>query len=311
MITIITSTKPKKFVFKNFIWDLFSKSRKKSGPDAVLSSLLRGFKKINQAYCVNPIKIHEGLNFCCVLSGVDGLRDAIEKKSNEKINKIFAGPNLVNLPRDSGGILLSNYIDQVIVPCSWVRDAYIKDGLKNRIEIWAAGVDESYWSPKSSYEKSIVLIYWKTESSEFIKKVTRLVNSLGYQPIILEYGKYDPYQYKDLLQISKFVIFVSMSESQGLSMAEAWSMNVPTFVWSPPKNYAVNFLLKQHNFFYDTISSAPYLSGMTGNFWDSIDVLAHLIGSFNMQSYEPRAWVLENMTDQICAEKYVKIVNGH
>lgn len=309
MLILLSNNRSKKINIKNYISQFISQSRLQSGPDAVLGSLMRGLDKLSQPYKFNPVKIKCGVNSCCVLSGVHNLQDAIRSKESGKAEKIFAGPNLVNLPSDSDRLLYSKLIDQVIVPCSWVEQAYLKDGLQTPIKIWAAGVDENYWSPEEYLKKDKILIYWKSESDQFIKKITTLVLDFGYQPVILRYGKYKPIDYKEILNQCKFSIFVSLNESQGISLAEAWAMNVPTLVWQPDKNYVVDILSRNHNFTYDFISPAPYLSSQTGAFWTSLESLAQLIRSIDLIEYSPRDWVLKNMTDQICAKKYLQIIN--
>ena len=51
-------------------------------------------------------------------------------------------------------------------------------------------------------------------------------------------------------------VFLSSSESQGIALAEAWSMNVPTFVWNPkPKEL--------NGRYFPSVDSAPYLTPET------------------------------------------------
>ena len=309
MLTVVTELENKKINLVGFIRNLKFRKRLISGPDAVLRSLIRGFDKLNQPYKINPQILTGEMRSWSILSGVNGLLEAVKLKESRAIDKIYAGPNLVNLPRDSGGILFSNLIDRVIVPCSWVEQAYLKDGLQTPIKIWAAGVDENYWSPEKYLKKDKILIYWKSESDQFIKKIISLVLDFGYQPVILRYGKYKPTDYKEVLNQCKFSIFVSLNESQGISLAEAWAMNVPTLVWQPDKNYVVDILSRSHNFIYDFISPAPYLSNQTGAFWTSLESLAQLIRSIDLIEYSPRDWVLKNMTDQICAKNYLQIIS--
>ena len=67
------------------------------------------------------------------------------------------------MPDEYNKILFRDEINKIIVPCDWVKKKYIevsKSHLKNKIKIWAAGVDHKYWKPGKN--KSIdVLLYSK------------------------------------------------------------------------------------------------------------------------------------------------------
>lgn len=56
--------------------------------------------------------------------------------------------------------------------------------------------------------------------------------------------------------IERFAVFLSRKESQGISLAESCSMNIPTLVWNPKKTIIQNRLIENY-------TSAPYINNET------------------------------------------------
>ncbi len=284
-----------------FILSLFHR-KKIGGHYAVTRSLLHGLNK-------NKIKYNFNSNIIIsktviVLSGTETLQFAITQKKKGKIQYLIAGPNISVLPSFDNKILASKEVDICLVPSTWVKEKYEEDSpeLLGRIKIWAAGVDEIYWSPQNSnIIKYHALIYLKNTNAP-IKEVKELLNQFKIPYIIIYYGKYSKEQYKESLSRSKFAIFLSQSESQGLALAEAWAMDVPTFSWNPG-------FFKYQNYFFENVSSSPYTTKQTGNLWNSIDELALLIKMYNKKNtYFPRKWILNNMTDALCSNNLLSII---
>lgn len=279
-----------------------------TGPDTVLKSLINGFNRLNVRYNLNPKKINEIGKTIIVLSNIEALKQAIELKRNKKIKRLLAGPNLVVFSSDFNHIIVSPEIDICIVPSKRVLDVYVQESptLINRIKIWSAGVDENYWKPKNNcLPNNNVIIYYKNASNYLQKKVTMLLKKYSWNLIHIKYGCYTQKEYKSALTNCIFAVFLSRKESQGIALAEAWSMNVPTIVWNPQESINLG------NFTYTT-SSAPYLSKKTGISWKKIKDLKEIIIHINsnLKLFCPRKWVLKNMTDIISTKSMMKIVNN-
>jgi len=276
------------------------------GPSAVLRSLTEGFKGEGIHFNYNPKSIKEIGDVVVVLSHIEALREAIELKRSGKIKKILAGPNLMNLSNEFDGILASGEIDICLVPCEWVQVAYEEDNpaLVGRIRVWPAGVDEKFWHPKKIEKSKEVLIYWKTESEEFIRGIENKLGEFGYKPFRIRYSKYSRDEFREKLSRALFSVFVSKSESQGIALAESWAMDVPTLVWNP-KPSEINGRI------YSCISSSPYLNSRLGVEWKTMSDLESLLkqmGSMLCQ-FQPREWVLENMTDKVSAQLLLKMIS--
>jgi hypothetical protein len=241
---------------------------------------------------------------------MDALKQAISWKRSGKIKRLLAGPNLVVSPKDHNGIILSPEIDKYMVNSEWTKTAYIEDApqLSQNIAIWPAGVDTKYWAPSqllSIKNTNNVLVYWKTESLEFCQTIEQILRKHNWNPIRIQYGHYNQETYKQMLENSVFAVFISRSESQGLALAEAWAMDVPTIVWNPNE-------LTINGRIYSESSACPYLTLQTGICWKSFEEFEQSLLNIPLHliSFSPRAWVLKNMSDAASANILISIINS-
>ena len=238
-----------------------------------------------------------------VLDDVEILAQLIKIKEKKNI-EIIAGPNLMIMPDEYNKILFRDEINKIIVPCDWVKKKYIevsKSHLKNKIKIWAAGVDHKYWKPGKN--KSIdVLLYSKfIRNDKIFEKCFKYLKNRKYRVKIIEYGNYDQKKYLNLLKKSKVAVFFSESESQGLAYFEAWSTNVPTLIYNPKKIYRKPYKTKT--------DSCPYLNQKLGkDFYTFKSFKIEFQNFFNSKNFKPRSEIIKNFTIEKTAEKLSKII---
>jgi glycosyltransferase involved in cell wall biosynthesis len=280
-----------------------------TGPDTVLKSLINGFNRLNVKYNLNPKKTQQMGDTVVVLSNIEALRQAIELKKNKKINKLLAGPNLVVLPSENKDLICSRYIDTYLVNSEWTKKMYIKDAseLKNRIVIWPAGVDANCWKPGKK-KKEYVLVYIKSAPKNIVKNVINLLKKNNLMVKIIRYGEYKPDKYLRFLQKSKFAVFFSGSESQGIALFEAWSCNVPTLVWNKG-DIIISLFEKEKSV---PASSAPYLTEKTGLFFKNTSEFKTALEKFRKKIekyfFQPREYILQNFTDKLSAKNLLDIM---
>lgn len=285
------------------------------GHRQVTESLLHGLTQLGVPFVYNPASIDQVTDTVVVLADPHVLQQAIALKKMGRIKHLLAGPNIMVRADEYGGILAYPEVDVCIVPSPWVATAYEEEmpSLKGRIKCWYAGVDTVRWHPVSDNKSAIasknVLVYWKTEHESFVAEVEAVVRACGFNPIRLRYGhyapeqyNYTPDQYKMILNDVACAIFISRSESQGLALAEAWSMNVPTLVWDPGELHA-------HGRIYSTVSACPYLTQSTGCTWQQITELKNILENLPQYMFAPRQWVLDCMTDRASAHMLCTIVD--
>lgn len=277
---------------------------------AVTNSLLRGLQELQVDFNYNPSQENDVGQIVVVLTNIEALKQAISWKQAGRIKKLLAGPNLVISPQNHHGIILSPEIDIYMVNSSWTKTAYIEDGpsLANHIGIWPAGIDIYSWNPSkklSDKKTNQVLVYWKTEPVEFCNEVEQVLRKYNWNPVRIQYGQYDQQTYKQTLENSLFSVFISRSESQGLALAEAWTMDVPTLVWNP-QTVVINGRM------YSESSACPYLSDQTGFDWQTIQEFENILQliKISIKKFTPRSWTLDNMSDAASAQILISLINS-
>jgi hypothetical protein len=276
--------------------------KKYGGHYAVTRSLVEGLQKTGVTFNYNPINKNDIAENVIVLAGVERLKEAIDLKNEGKIKKLFAGPNVCESPGEENGLLANKAIDSCIVNSQWVAKAWLeeREDLRNRIDIWYAGVNTDYWQPSSKKKNRDVVVYWKTEGEEFCMAIENIIRENNYNPVRIRYGHYTSKKYKEVLDIAEFAVFISRSESQGIALAEAWSMNVPTYVWDPGK-----FIYKNRE--YKEVTACPYLTDETGLRWIELNELKTIVEKTGKGAYsfEPRSYTLRSCSDKWSASDLI------
>jgi hypothetical protein len=169
----------------------------------------------------------------------------------------------------------------------------------NRIRVWPAGVDDDYWKPSGRSQRDTVLIYDKRMPERADELFTKL-KEIAPRVQIVRYGdarrdKYQLYEFRAALDRSSCCVFLTENEPQGLAASEAWSMDVPTFVFREPR--------------YAGVDTVPYLTPSSGRYWTSFEELLVLIRGLSQAQYHPREWVLQHMSDEACARQFMNIAD--
>jgi hypothetical protein len=320
MITIVTKPyglinflKLIKICFTDFVTGKEYFKRFLGGHYNVTFGLITGLIKNRVLFRFNPV-FPFILDTVYVLSDVEALRQYIELKALHKVKKLYAGPNLVVLPSEQKELFMRQEIDGVIVPSEWVGKSYVQNMpvLEGKIIVWPVGIDLNKVPNKK--ERNVTkkaILYIKTEDELLVNNVRQVLVNAGLEIAEFEYSRnffkqYNLKDYLNKLDESDFTVYLGKSESQGLTLVESWSKNVPTFV------YKVDQVRICEGTQYEQISevsAAPYLTTNTGEFWKNSEELKHIIEKFYQQksTYFPRKWVEENMTDEICANKLLEM----
>ena len=275
------------------------------GHYGVTRSLVEGFKKTLIPHIYNPQQLINIDDVVVVLSGLDALRQAIGWKRKGRIHRLLAGPNLMLLPSQYPE-LWGSEVDVCLVPSKWISAVYEQDlpTLQGRCAIWPAGVDTEYWKPsEATIQTKTALFYVKENDGPFsnIHSFSEMIEQHGYSVEWIHVGRYTPEQYREALCNCEFLVGFSHVESQGLAWAEAWAMDKPTLLWSNTK-FSIQGKACES-------STAPWLTNATGRFFSNLTDFANLLDQIaNLKlSMEPRKWVLDNMSDNVCAGQLLKL----
>lgn len=278
--------------------------KKYGGHAGVTKSLIDGFKTLKVTFNYNPKFSNQLHDTVIVLSGIDALAQCIQLKRSNRIKTLLAGPNLCVLPSDHQELFSNEMIDICITNSNWTQQAFQNDMpvLKNKIKIWPAGVNEEYWKPKPSRSnRKCCLFYIKTPPPKGLQEYESITKKAGFDIIYLYYGKYKPADYKASLEKVTFITYFGTTESQGLALLEAWSMNIPSLVLE-------HTIFEYHQTQFEA-SSAPYLTPATGQFFKDIHQYKSILATFSISSFSPRNWVMNNMTNAKSSEKMLEILD--
>ncbi|MBF0420165.1 MAG: hypothetical protein HQL78_08375 [Magnetococcales bacterium] len=291
----------------------FSSHMKFRGHHAVTRSLVEGLDKIGASYNYNPSRFGEVADTVHVVGGIRALRQMIRLKRQGRIKKLFAGPNIVVFSTEANSILASPEIDGVVNHCDFACEfwAYDHPRLRDRCFRWPAGVDIHYWQPDPTVNRDHILIFDKRreeDDADRVKPYVEYLRGQGLQvEVLVRCGKqgYTQNQYRALLQRSSLMLgFTVGSESQGIAWAESWSTDVPTLILKNTSN-----VYQGRRF---DCSTAPYLCSQSGLFFDDLEDFKNQFNYWatHREQFTPRAWILENMSDEVCADRLYRYLTA-
>lgn len=278
------------------------------GHYAVSRSLMEGLYKMGYTnFNYNPSSITEVGDVVLVIADIYALKQAIKWKKQGRIKKLIAGPNLCILPTEYPEIS-SEWIDRYITHSQWCVDYFVDlcPCLKNKMEIWPAGVDEVFWSPNKEVERNgkKIVFFKKRPEKTLYEKCYKIAQENGFEVIELIRGGYTLDEYNLILAKADFLVHFVEQESQGISLSEAWSMNVPTMVWNPGYWHYQLMNIKS--------SSAPLMNDKMGKFFRDENEFEELFKKqfFDSSLYSARENLINNYTDTKSAEIFLNIVKS-
>ena len=293
---------------KKIKWKLQGKTFPEfAGHAAVDRSMCSGLKELGIKYNYNPKNKNDVANHVHVLANIDALKMAIKLKQQGKIKWLTAGVNLVTSSADFDGIIAAPEIDIYTVNSEWVKDFYIQENqaLKNRVNIWYAGVENERWNIEkriNTTNKPRFLFYLKNPEYKLIQECKDILSEKAISYEIIEYGKYTLDELRARLTENDFVIYFASHESQGIALFEIWATGTPTFVWNPGVWYYKSKAFRS--------SSAPYLTNQTGYFFrDKLEFNKLIQDNLDLSKYAANKWIVENGTDKAAATRFLNAIN--
>lgn len=286
-----------KKISKIILYKLKFKTQLNSGPNQVALNLIESLKKSKIKFNINPFCEKDIAEISVVLSGKKKLQQCIYLKNKNIIKHLVAGPNLVVTPNEFEYILFSREIDKIIVPSSWVKNLYNKFGIASeKIFIWFSGVN--IFENKNK-KKNQILIYIKN-NNKLIKPCLNYLKKRNYKFKLIRYGYYEKESYYNLLNRSILMVYFGSTESQGIAMQEAWSMNVPTLVF---RNETFVYNKKKY-----LGNSSPYLTSSCGFLFQSIQQFKNKFNLIINSRLYPRKWIKKNMSQKKSLDKLLYII---
>ena len=280
------------------------------GHFSLVRSVVEGLQAIGADFNFNPGRLAD-LARVVYAPANEALRQAAVLKREGRIHYLVAGPVNALFVDECDGILQMPEIDRIIVAHEWALEFY-RDApaVSAKSRVCPCGVDTEVWKPSvNATDKKLAVVYWKAGDETFCERVEQVVRACGLEPRRLrslhgEHSMFNAADYRRLLDQSAIGVFLSTFETQGIALAEAWSMDVPTVVWDPQG------MAQWRGRSFASGSSAPYLTPATGRRWRTIEELEPALrGALaDRSAFQPRAWMLTHMTDAICSAALLDII---
>jgi glycosyltransferase involved in cell wall biosynthesis len=286
------------------------------GQMMIALNLMAGLQKLGYNYRFNDYRYLRSnpQELACVIGKPHII---FEKKITR--NPILFGAAVFSHPVDCPA-LFTEYpnVKKILVPGDWIKEMFAPY-YGNRVLAWPVGIDTEKWRPEAKHKDIDCLIYdkvlWQYElfENELIWPVLSHLKNMGLKTEVIRYGKYKSDQYLEKLQRTKFMIFLCPHETQGLAYQEALSCDVPILAWDqggfwPDPSYYPEKVK------FQPVSSVPYWDERCGMKFKDFNEFYNKIDDFLTRlaenRFEPRSYILEHLTLEKCAQKYLDIIKS-
>jgi len=287
--------------------------RGKPRPGGVMQAamnLIRGFQLLGIPFRYNDysyINKHPG-EIACILGKPHLIFQYAWK------NPIIFGPGTFSHPIEYPDIF-KRYpnIQRIVVFGEWMKKMF-QPAYGKKVIASPVGTDTQYWDIKNKSLQFDFLIYDKIRWN-YAEKEDELLNPLKEKLLTnnvsfhtIKYGWYTHEELLSKLKVSKAVIFLCEHETQGLAYQQILATNTPILAWDRG-GYWQDPYYYPDKVVYGPVSSVPYWDERCGMKFKSADDFNDQLMRFltRLQEFKPRQYIMENLTLEKCAEKYLEI----
>lgn len=282
------------------------------GVKSVYLNLLKGLDRIGAHYVTN-------IPYADILAGdrvgVIGV-GANCLDGYDKANPILAGVAVAEHPAAWPTLFEDHPVARYVVHSDWVKTMYERH-YGPRVAKWAVGIDSDHWRPAAG--KSVdFLVYDKVQwdidrvHRAMVDPILRELTQRGLSFEMIRYGTYKPRDYQEALSRARAMLFLCEHETQGLAYQQALSCDVPVLAWDPgawldPWRY-------RYGEGHVPATSVPYFDGRCGMTFSALpqfrDALAPFLDRLRRGGFRARDYVLENLTLEASAQKYIELLQS-
>ena len=179
------------------------------------------------------------------------------------------------------------------------------------------GVDVDTFKPNvnnlnSNLVDKVLLYYKYRDPNEFIF-VKQFLKEKNIKYELFNYNaKYKETDYINTLKKCKYGIWLGCHESQGFALLEALSSNVPLYVWSVTRKHQQHNIESKYKNIETPVTTVPYWNKTCGdvvtNKNDFINNFDTFVCNVNKKSYNPRKYIISNLTDYYVANNLYNII---
>jgi hypothetical protein len=288
------------------------------GPDPVggiklvYINLVKGLDRIGADYVTNIA--YDDIRPDDLVGVVGNTRTCLD--GYRKPNPILAGVAVAAHPMEWPTLFEDHPVARYVVHCDWVKAMYERH-YGPRVSTWAVGIDTDRWRPSPASTKSVdFLIYDKVRwdydrvHRAMVEPIREALTRRGLSYEIIRYGNYTPPDLLSALTRAKALLFLCEHETQGLAYQQAMSCDVPVLAWDPgvwldPWRY-------RYGESHVPATSVPFFDERCGETFLGVPDFEEALEAFmdrqRIGALSPRQYVLENLTLEICARNYVKLL---
>ena len=227
--------------------------------------------------------------------------------------KFMFGPHFSVFPEKQQMDIIRRSNVTYVQPSEWAVKVWENNPHCNNIKIKPLpfGVDTvKFTNDKPISERDQVFIYFKSRHPILLNTIEMFLKSKGINYKVFNYKtRYDENTYIEYLKNSKYGIWIGRHESQGFALEEALSMNVPLLVWN------VKSMNEEYGYNYEDIPATviPYWDERCGEFFYNINELNNIFNLFvnKLKTYNPREYILENLSMDKCEQKLIDIIKNN
>jgi hypothetical protein len=299
---------------RRIIRRIFRGSPIPGGQQTISINLIEGFKRLGVKFRFNDYKFinSNSSELACVIG-----KPHVLEKINKNVPVVYGAAIFSHPSVDVNFLVKYPNIKLILLPGNWMKTMF-EPFFPGKVAVWPVGIDTSQWFiPRKTDD--YVLIYYKIRWDNFkidhdiFFPILNFLEDRGIKFIVIKYGKYQPETLFNMLTKCKAAIFLCEHETQGIAYQQILSTETPIFawdrggVWTDPSFYP--------EIHFGPVSSVPYWSNMCGEKfsdfksfkmnWEVFD------RNVNLGMYTPRNYILNNLSLEICTNKYIEYISKY
>lgn len=281
------------------------------GVDKVFINLCMGLDRLGIPYEVNlPFEDLREDDRVGVLG-----RGRYALQGYNRSNPVVAGIGLMTHPSEWPTLCEEYPVARYLQHSEWANNVY-KPFFGEHCAIWPVGIDTYTWTAGSSGKDIDILLYdkvhWDRSHYEpaLVQPIRDALLRWKFRFAELRCGNYEESDFRQLLARSKAMIFLCEHESQGLAYQECLACDVPILAWDQ------GWYLDPNRFRWGApdipATSVPYFDSRCGEKFKGIEEfdtqLERFLERLRCGDFQPRAYILENLSLEDCSRRFVEIV---
>lgn len=230
-------------------------------------------------------------------------------------NPIIFGAAVFSHPLDDLDLLRRRPVRKILVPGEWMRLMF-EPSFGDSVVSWPVGIDTDRWRPSELSKRYDFLLYdkvrWRHDEFErlLIQPIRVELGRRGLTFREIRYGFYREEDYHAALASCRAMIFLCEHETQGIAYQQALAAGVPILAWDRG-GYWQDPAFYPHKVRFRPVTSVPYWDDRCGlRFVGMNDFEAQLddfVARRETQRFLPRDYILENLTLEASAKRYLDL----